>query len=65
MTDLTEVDLEPSYWAVKSGWHKVYHLDANSMITPGLADAHAHTLGNGFAKSLDLAGSQSVDGIIA
>lgn len=36
----------------------------DAIIVPGLVDSHAHLLMYGWAKSLDLSGSQSVDEVV-
>ncbi|KAF5352909.1 hypothetical protein D9758_007891 [Tetrapyrgos nigripes] len=43
---------------------KIKFIDDDSIVVPGLADAHAHILENGFKMQLQLDGSKSVDEII-
>ncbi|KAG6911050.1 hypothetical protein DXG01_004564 [Tephrocybe rancida] len=43
---------------------RIYNVDANSVVVPGLADAHAHILEYGFMTQLPLAGTKSLLEII-
>ncbi|KIM41742.1 hypothetical protein M413DRAFT_444990 [Hebeloma cylindrosporum] len=43
---------------------KVVQLDADSAVVPGLADAHAHIIENGYMNQLPLMGSQSIQEVI-
>uniref|UniRef100_A0A8H7XPQ0 Amidohydrolase 3 domain-containing protein n=1 Tax=Psilocybe cubensis TaxID=181762 RepID=A0A8H7XPQ0_PSICU len=43
---------------------RVIQLDDSSVLVPGLADAHAHIIENGYMRQLPLMGSQSVQEVI-
>ncbi|KAF8966893.1 amidohydrolase family-domain-containing protein [Flammula alnicola] len=43
---------------------KVVHLDGDSVVVPGLADAHAHVIENGYMMQLPLVGSNSVQEVV-
>ncbi|KAF9478553.1 hypothetical protein BDN70DRAFT_879782 [Pholiota conissans] len=43
---------------------KVIHLDEGSIMVPGLADAHAHIIENGYMNQLPLMGSKSIQEVV-
>jgi hypothetical protein len=43
---------------------RVIHVDPQAVVVPGLADAHAHIIENGFMMELPLAGSTSVQEVV-
>ncbi|KAF8901017.1 amidohydrolase family-domain-containing protein [Gymnopilus junonius] len=43
---------------------KIVQLDEHSIVVPGLADAHAHVIENGYMRQLPLMGSKSVQEIV-
>ncbi|KAK7039215.1 hypothetical protein VNI00_010120 [Paramarasmius palmivorus] len=43
---------------------KVVHVDTNSIVVPGLADAHAHIIENGFKMQLQLDTAKSITEVI-
>ncbi|KDR78373.1 hypothetical protein GALMADRAFT_1317785 [Galerina marginata CBS 339.88] len=53
-------------WVTKNIWigPRVIQIDEKSILVPGLADAHAHVIENGFMMQLPLVGAKSVQEVI-
>ncbi|XP_006459408.1 hypothetical protein AGABI2DRAFT_191394 [Agaricus bisporus var. bisporus H97] len=51
-------------WKIPFRWPPVSYVDPTDIIVPGLADAHAHVLENGWMMQLPLGGSKSVQEIV-
>ncbi|KAF9260444.1 hypothetical protein L218DRAFT_1002760 [Marasmius fiardii PR-910] len=56
--------LPAAFTAVLYRSPKVIHIVSGSIVVPGLADAHAHIIENGFKMQLQLDGSQSIAEVI-
>jgi predicted amidohydrolase YtcJ len=50
---------------VKKKGIKIVYLPAGHSLTPGFTDAHAHPLEYGYSRRLPLAGTKSIEEIVA